>query len=75
MAKLKRMRWTGPVTNMGEKRNVYKVFAGKLEGKAVIHIQNGIIRYRHFLKERKLVPEMAILCTCALSSSEPTDLH
>jgi hypothetical protein len=31
--KSKRMRWAGHVERMGEKRNVYKVLAGKSEGK------------------------------------------
>jgi hypothetical protein len=31
--KLRRMRWAGQVTRMGEERNVYRVFMGKSEGK------------------------------------------
>jgi hypothetical protein len=31
--KSRRMRWAGHVARMGEKRKVYKVFVGKLEGK------------------------------------------
>jgi hypothetical protein len=31
--KLRRMRWTGHVTQMGEKRNVYTLLVGKIEGK------------------------------------------
>jgi hypothetical protein len=31
--KSKRMRWTGNVARMGEKRNVYRLFVGKPEGK------------------------------------------
>jgi hypothetical protein len=31
--KLKRMRWAGHVTRMREKRNVYRLFVGKPEGK------------------------------------------
>jgi hypothetical protein len=31
--KLRRMRWAGHVTRMGEKRNVYKLLIGKPEGK------------------------------------------
>jgi hypothetical protein len=32
MIKPRRMRWTGHVARMGEKRNVYRVFVGKPEG-------------------------------------------
>ena len=31
--KLRRMRWAGHVTRMGEERGVYRVLVGKLEGK------------------------------------------
>jgi hypothetical protein len=31
--KSRRMRWAGHVARMGEERNVYKVLAGKPEGK------------------------------------------
>jgi hypothetical protein len=31
--KSKRMRWSGCVARMGEKRNVYRILVGKLEGK------------------------------------------
>ena len=31
--KSKRMRWAGHVARMGERRGVYRVLAGKLEGK------------------------------------------
>jgi hypothetical protein len=31
--KSRRMRWTGHVTRMGEKRNVYRLLVGKPEGK------------------------------------------
>jgi hypothetical protein len=31
--KLRRMRWAGHVARMGEKRNVYRLLVGKLEGK------------------------------------------
>jgi hypothetical protein len=31
--KSKRMMWTGHVTRMGEKRNVYRLLVGKPEGK------------------------------------------
>jgi len=31
--KSRRMRWTGHVARMGEKRGVYRVLVGKLEGK------------------------------------------
>jgi len=31
--KSRRMRWTGPVTNMGKMRNAYKTVIGKHEGK------------------------------------------
>jgi hypothetical protein len=30
------MRWAGHVARMGEKRKVYKVFVGKLEGKRLL---------------------------------------
>jgi hypothetical protein len=29
----RRMRWTGHVARMGEERDVYRVWAGRLEGK------------------------------------------
>jgi hypothetical protein len=31
--KSRRMRWVGHVARMGEKRNVYRLFVGKPEGK------------------------------------------
>jgi hypothetical protein len=31
--KVRRMRWVGHVTRMGEKRNAYRLLVGKLEGK------------------------------------------
>jgi hypothetical protein len=31
--KLRKMRWEGHVVQMGEKRNVYRLFVGKPEGK------------------------------------------
>jgi hypothetical protein len=31
--KSRRMRWTGHVTQMGERRNAYRLMAGKPEGK------------------------------------------
>jgi hypothetical protein len=31
--KSRRMRWAGHVSRMGEKRNVYRLVVGKLEGK------------------------------------------
>jgi hypothetical protein len=31
--KLMRMRWEGPVSRMGEKRNAYRLWVGKPEGK------------------------------------------
>jgi transcription termination factor 2 len=31
--KSRRMRWAGHVARMGEKRNAYRLFVGKLEGK------------------------------------------
>jgi hypothetical protein len=31
--KLRRMRWAGHVTRMGEKRNTYRLLVGKPEGK------------------------------------------
>jgi hypothetical protein len=33
MLKSRRMRWTGHVARMGEKRNVYRILVGKPEGK------------------------------------------
>jgi hypothetical protein len=33
MVKSRRMRWAGLVARMGEKRNAYRLFAGKPEGK------------------------------------------
>jgi hypothetical protein len=33
MNKLRRMRWTGHVARMGEKRNAYMILVGKPEGK------------------------------------------
>jgi hypothetical protein len=33
MAKSRRMKWAGHVTWMGEKRNAYRLFVGKPEGK------------------------------------------
>jgi hypothetical protein len=33
MIKSKRMRWAGHVARMGEKRNAYRIFVGKPEGK------------------------------------------
>jgi transcription termination factor 2 len=33
MIKSRRMRWAGHVARMGEKRNAYRIFVGKLEGK------------------------------------------
>jgi hypothetical protein len=33
MIKSKRMRWTGNVEGVGEKRNTYRVLVGKSEGK------------------------------------------
>jgi hypothetical protein len=33
MIKSRRIRWTGSVEGMGEKRNTYKVLVGKYEGK------------------------------------------
>jgi hypothetical protein len=32
MIKSRRMRWTGHVARMGEKRNAYRIFVGKPEG-------------------------------------------
>jgi hypothetical protein len=34
MMKLRRMRWVGHVTRMGEKRNAYRILVGKPEGKS-----------------------------------------
>ena len=31
--KLRKMKWAGPVARMGERRGVYRVLAGKSEGK------------------------------------------
>jgi hypothetical protein len=33
MIKLRRMRWTGHVARMGEKRNAYRILVGKPKGK------------------------------------------
>jgi hypothetical protein len=33
MIKSRRMRWAGHVTHMGEKRNAYRIFVEKREGK------------------------------------------
>jgi hypothetical protein len=33
MIKSRRMRWTGNVARMGEKRNAYRILVGKSEGK------------------------------------------
>jgi transcription termination factor 2 len=33
MIKSRRMRWAGHVARMGEKRNAYRIFMGKPEGK------------------------------------------
>jgi hypothetical protein len=33
MIKSKRMRWTGHVAGVGEKRNTYRILVGKSEGK------------------------------------------
>jgi hypothetical protein len=33
MIKSRRMRWTGHVVRVGEKRNAYTILVGKLEGK------------------------------------------
>jgi hypothetical protein len=34
MVKLRRMRWTGHVAHMGEKRNACRVLAGEFQGKS-----------------------------------------
>ena len=34
MIKSRRVRWTGRVARMGEKRNAYRIFVGKPEGKS-----------------------------------------
>jgi hypothetical protein len=34
--KARRMRWVGHVARMGEKRNVYRLLVGKLEGKRLL---------------------------------------
>jgi hypothetical protein len=34
MIKLKKMRWSGHVARMGEKRNAYMILVGKPEGKS-----------------------------------------
>jgi hypothetical protein len=36
--KLRRMRWAGHVAHTGERRNVYRVLVGKLEGK--VHLKD-----------------------------------
>jgi hypothetical protein len=33
MIKSRRMRWTGHIARMGAKRNIYRIFVGKSEGK------------------------------------------
>jgi hypothetical protein len=33
MIKSRRMRWAGHVARMGDKRNAYRIFVGKREGK------------------------------------------
>jgi hypothetical protein len=33
MIKSRKMRWTGHLASMGEKRNVYRILVGKLQGK------------------------------------------
>jgi hypothetical protein len=33
MIKIRMMRWAGHVARMGEKRNAYRIFVGKPEGK------------------------------------------
>jgi hypothetical protein len=38
--KSRRMRWTGHVARMGERRNVYKTLVGKPEGKRPLGIDN-----------------------------------
>jgi hypothetical protein len=40
--KSRRMRWAGHVAHMGEKRNVYRLLVGKLEGKRPL----GRLRHR-----------------------------
>jgi hypothetical protein len=42
MIKSRRMRWTGHVALMGEKRNAYRVLVGKPEGKRPV----GRLRHR-----------------------------
>jgi hypothetical protein len=34
--KLRRMRWVGHVAHMGDRRGVYRVLMGKLEGKSLL---------------------------------------
>jgi hypothetical protein len=34
--KLRRMRWTGHVAHVGERRGIYRVLVGKLEGKRLL---------------------------------------
>jgi hypothetical protein len=41
MIKSRRMRWTGHVARMGEKRNVHKILVGKPEGKRPLAISRG----------------------------------
>jgi hypothetical protein len=36
MIKSMRMRWAGHVARMGEKRNAYRIFVGKPEGKRLL---------------------------------------
>jgi hypothetical protein len=40
MIKSRRMRWAGHVAQMGEKRNAYSIFVGKLEGKRSLEVQD-----------------------------------
>jgi hypothetical protein len=39
--KAKRMRWTGHVARMGEKRNAYKLLVGQPEGRRPLQIPRG----------------------------------
>jgi hypothetical protein len=39
MIKLRRMRWGGHVSRMGETRNAYRILVGKPEGKRPLGIE------------------------------------
>jgi hypothetical protein len=43
MIKSRRMRWAGHVARMGEKRNAYRIWVGKPEGKRHLDVGGRII--------------------------------